>query len=168
MKNAIIAAVIIVILYYVYKMKETPAEDTKKPAEDTGKRADPMPMEDSGPTKTNLPPQGGTIIDSVPVTQPVQTPLNPFEKGTPPVNPIPQNTAGDDSKIIKNGSSDKPFATPIFGNPVNTRNMGAANDITLKPVVKEATDSAEATATAKAKRKNITPVKLPNLTTTTA
>jgi hypothetical protein len=161
MKNAIIAAVIIVILYYVYKMKETPAEDT-------GKRADPMPMEDSGATKTNLPPQGGTVIDSVPVTAPAETPLIPFERGTPPVNPIPQNTAGDDSKVIKNGSSDKPFASPVFGNPINTRNMGAANDITLKPVVKEASDTAEATAIAKAKRKNITPVKLPNLTTTTA
>lgn len=161
MKNAIIAAVIIVILYYVYKMKETPAENTEK-------RADPMPLEDYKPIKDKADKgQGGAVIDSVPVTQPVESPLIPFEKGTPPVNPIPQNTAGDDSRVIKNGSSDKPFATPVFGNPVNTRNMGAANDITLKPVVKESTDSPEIIK-AKAARKNITPVKLPNLTTTTA
>jgi hypothetical protein len=157
MKNVIIAAVIIVILYYVYKMKETPAEDT-------GKRADPMPMEDSGAIKTNLPPQGGTVIDTVPVNVPAETPLVPFERGTPPVNPIPQNTAGDDSRVIVNGSSDKPYKMPFIGNPVNLKNIGAANDMTLKPVVSEVQD--EETKKAVNKRKNITPIKLPNLTTT--
>jgi len=158
MKNVIIAAVIIVILYYVYKMKETPASDTTKGENDN------MPLEDVGMIKTNLPPQGGTVIDTVPVNIPVQTPLNPFEKGTPPVNPIPQNTAGDDSKIIKNGSSDKPYKMPFIGNPVNLKNIGAANNMTLKPVVSEVQD--EETKKAVNKRKNITPIKLPNLTTT--
>jgi hypothetical protein len=158
MKNVIIAAVIIVILYYVYKMKETPAEDT-------GKRADPMPLEDYTPIKDKADKgQGGAVIDSVPVNVPNEMPLVPFEKGNTTVNPIPQNTAGDDSKVIVNGSSDKPYKMPFIGNPVNLKNIGAANDMTLKPVVSEVQD--EETKKAVNKRKNITPIKLPNLTTT--